>query len=1329
MDGKRLGSEDGGCSSSAIPKRQRMLLGNWDSETRQSIDDVPPGYHRYTIAWICALPTELVAAEAMLDEKHDTLPSGAFYGNSYTIDTNTYTLGSIEGHNVIITCLPAYQYGTNNAANVVTNLVRTFPSTRLALMVGIGGGVPSSARDIRLGDVVVGTRTMQYDLGKIVAGAEIQRTAIARTLHHSFGKAITVLRAKHDRVSSQVPSILKDRFKTLLHYGRPTDADRLFLKTYDHPESADTCDDCDQTQLMTRRTRSDNNPVIHYGAIASGNQVMKNATERDIAARSLEVVCFEMEAAGIMDIVPCLPIRGICDYADSHKNKAWQRYAAAAAAACARELLSVLPSADHETRAVPRLGLPRALSDQHQRQAQLLETLKFDQMDSRRSTVKRAHAKTCAWFIKHQYFQTWLNEDELKLHHGLLWIQGKPGAGKSTIMKFALSKMQRDRHWSPLVISFFFNARGEYLERSIEGMYRSLLLQLFQGYPQLRSVLNELYSNQQEYGTCPSLDILKDMFSEAVLSLGQLRLTCFIDALDECDEQQVTDMVRDFEDLAEDASTEGIAFRICFSSRHYPYIVVKRGATMILENQPGHTQDMENYIKSRLRFNNPSLVEELQTEILRKAAGVFLWIILVVDILNTEYSQGGLALKKRLVEIPSDLGALFKNILTRDSKNTEHLFLCVIWILCAKRPLKPREFYHALWSGLSQNDLVDPDPPNVSSPEDEDSATRCVIGFSKGLAEITKSTQPTVQFIHESVRDYLLKAGGLAELWPDLGFDWELSSHENLKSCCTKYIQYYLASNLVSEESLNQFPFMEYASQHVLFHADAAAAGISQRQFLSQFPLEDWIRIYNCFEKHRIRHYRPQTSFVYIFSEMDCSRLIRTIPDKIWERHPGDRYNYPLFAALAHGNCNSVAALFGMPSVIYNGTNIMEGLAHRRDFSDFKLRTPLSWAAQDDRLGMVKLFLQAGYNVNEPDYGLSTPLHRAAKQGHESVVKLLMENGANVDPADRLFRTPLFLAVMHGREATVRILLEYNADVDMRGGKRCSTPLHEASKAGHKVAEAIVKLLIENGADVESRCDDGDTALHAASEAGNERITKFLIENGADVNAENYAFMSALHSVCSKGVMEGDLDAERGPRELTIFDANGGPDTALQKIDQVISKLLIDGESNVSSGTHSGKSGFKLASSFSYEEIIRLLIENKAYVEAANDCQAVHLSNKRRCDYHATAKILIENGAALNNASSDGHIPLFLAVAAGDRKMLQLLLENGAEVNIIQSRGMFTPLIRAIRIRREDMAVDLIKHGANVNFSVYPRMTPLSVARGAGSSAWLTRLLERLSDI
>jgi nucleoside phosphorylase len=90
--------------------------------------------------------------------------------------------------------------------------------------------------------------------------------------------------------------------------------------------------------------------VIYYGTIASGNQVIKDGVTRDRLSLELGgVLCYEMEAAGLMNHFPCLVIRGICDYADSHKNKGWQPYAAATAAACAKEVLSVIPAAEVAT--------------------------------------------------------------------------------------------------------------------------------------------------------------------------------------------------------------------------------------------------------------------------------------------------------------------------------------------------------------------------------------------------------------------------------------------------------------------------------------------------------------------------------------------------------------------------------------------------------------------------------------------------------------------------------------------------------------------------------------------------------------------------------------------------------------------------------------------------------------------------------------------------------------------------------------------------------------------------------------------------------------------
>ena len=122
--------------------------------------------------------------------------------------------------------------------------------------------------------------------------------------------------------------------------------DQLFEANYNHNPSALSCKDCDQIHVLRRQPRKTNDPVIHYGLIASANQVMRHGVTREKIRRDLGILCFEMEAAGLMNDFPCLVIRGICDYSDTHKNKRWQPYAAATAAAYAKELLETIPAAD-----------------------------------------------------------------------------------------------------------------------------------------------------------------------------------------------------------------------------------------------------------------------------------------------------------------------------------------------------------------------------------------------------------------------------------------------------------------------------------------------------------------------------------------------------------------------------------------------------------------------------------------------------------------------------------------------------------------------------------------------------------------------------------------------------------------------------------------------------------------------------------------------------------------------------------------------------------------------------------------------------------------------
>jgi nucleoside phosphorylase len=171
-------------------------------------------------------------------------------------------------------------------------------------------------------------------------------------------KVLATLQARHERRPSEVSDILEKMLKEnplmkkpkhgkpgYVHQGEPND--RLFEASYQHVEGSD-CSNCDSHKEIKRDRRDSTEPEIHYGVIALGNGLIKDGVTRDSIIRwtDEDCICFEMEAAGLMNSFPCLVIRGICDYADSHKNDRWQRYAAATAADYAKEFLSVVPAED-----------------------------------------------------------------------------------------------------------------------------------------------------------------------------------------------------------------------------------------------------------------------------------------------------------------------------------------------------------------------------------------------------------------------------------------------------------------------------------------------------------------------------------------------------------------------------------------------------------------------------------------------------------------------------------------------------------------------------------------------------------------------------------------------------------------------------------------------------------------------------------------------------------------------------------------------------------------------------------------------------------------------
>jgi nucleoside phosphorylase len=327
-----------------MPKRKRSQIDFTDDvATRecmspdtngQSIDD-------YTVGWICALQEEYDSACRMLDEEFDDEEVDE-------ADDNSYTFGRIGPYHVVVGCLPAGVYGTNSAARVARDMVRSFPRLRFALLVGIAGGLPTAENDVRLGDVVVSmphgsfSGVVQYDMGKHLPGGRFQRTGYLNAPPEKLLGVLPVLRRRYndpkqpDRIAEHV-----HRMDDMPDYRRPV-TDCLYHADYPHQSGRD-CSLCDRKYLIPRAERRGRLVAVHYGTIASGNSLIKDAAVRDEIARSeMKPLCFEMEAAGLMNSLPCLVIRGICDYADSHKNDIFHKYAALAAAAYARELLLTL---------------------------------------------------------------------------------------------------------------------------------------------------------------------------------------------------------------------------------------------------------------------------------------------------------------------------------------------------------------------------------------------------------------------------------------------------------------------------------------------------------------------------------------------------------------------------------------------------------------------------------------------------------------------------------------------------------------------------------------------------------------------------------------------------------------------------------------------------------------------------------------------------------------------------------------------------------------------------------------------------------------------------
>ncbi|UKZ52901.1 hypothetical protein TrVGV298_006687 [Trichoderma virens] len=923
--------------------------------------------HDYTVGWVCALPKEQVAAIAMLDRRHPKIEKPSD-------DPNSYNLGSIGSHNVVITCLPKGQVGTIEAGITASRMLITFPSIKIGLMAGIAGGVPSNG--VRLGDVVIGTPSgeypgvVQWDLGKIESGGILKRTGALNKSPKALLTAVSTLETEHQLGGSTIPQRLEEL---------RTKWPRLVDKYCWSQKLTDP--------LATEGSRNIyREPEVHYGIIASGDRVIKDAETRDCLNESLggKVLAIEMEAAGLMDNFPCIVIRGICDYADSHKNDEWQEYAAAVAAACSKELLEVLdPGAVaaespltalvgrvHKSVMEVKTDVASMRSILHEKEDQkLLEWIApIDYNPQYYDLIRRRQQGTSQWILQRREYHTFLESDkQILLCHGI------PGAGKSIIAATVIDDLQRRfRADLSVGIAFILGNFKRKEDQKVEDLLAGIVRQLAQcgGRPMEHvRALQELHRARK---TRPSVTEISETLKVILMDFSKVVLV--VDAFDEL---YSPDGTRDaFLQELHSLQTHS-NLNILITSRPLPDIMCQFENGTMLEIL-ATSSDIETYLEGQMdrlpKFirKKPELKKQVREAILGSFQGMFLLAQLYVESLVGKVSVNALrAAVENLPHGPEEevYGIAYEEQMSRvvnQSKDRWELAeKILVWIICAKRPLDVLELQHLLGVVLGETTL---DKDNL--PEIDDMVSVCA-----GLVTIERPSN-IIRLAHYTTHEYLDRTRNR----------WFETERVDIARTCLTYLY-----NDAPQKLLNSFTKVYIFQEHTSIPPGYEYASNFWECHIQEecIPTEEVVAfLENQLAVQASWNFRTRLVLEYIDLEFTGLHLA---------------------AWLGLDEAAQILLTEVYPIDVYTASG----------------RTPLSYAAEGGHASMIDMLLKNGAHTDLA-YNENFPLVIAAQKGHDTVIKLLLQHGADVN-SKAGGHTAVFWAARSGHQEVVKTLLKGGA--------------------------------------------------------------------------------------------------------------------------------------------------------------------------------------------------------------------------------------------------------------------------------------------------------------
>ncbi|KAF7856377.1 hypothetical protein EAF04_009905 [Stromatinia cepivora] len=911
----------------------------------------------------------------------------------------------------------------------------------------------------------------------------------------------------------------------------------------------------------------------------------------------------------------------------------------------------------------------------------VLSSIHYPDMEQRRHNTNGAYPGTCTWILRDPAYLRWK-----AAQRSLIWIKGKPGAGKSTLMAYILSNL-RHHDSGQLVLNFFFHGRGSPLQKSPEGMYRELLHQLYLQASPIRESLRKSFIQKNDPGKSENdcvwtEDELKEWLFNSITCIAKSQpIMLYVDALDEAGDDNARMLIDYFDDMKKRVTADNGFLKICVSCRHYPNVSLSDGFEVNVENH--NMRDIAVFVHvelvSRIRnWDNDRVAiegrEKMEAAIVKKSLGVFQWVKLVVPMAAETFNDTE-SLKDvhiMLEKVQDDLAAVYENILTNviKVKYRSKTLLLMQWVALAERPLTATELRIAM--------ACDEGSDNPGSKRWEDSEDyiesdrrmeTLMRTLSGGLVEIALYTSGLyrVQFIHQTVVDFMLTEGLLflvqhvvpqsLEPCEDEGHFSNSQilgqSQDRLSRSCVNYfkqpevVQRNWTVETEKDETLDgvTYPLFKYAITNWLIHAEKAERlGFCQKHLVSQLEEpQGYFEIYVQYEYPvRLSSYCLQRGAVILhlmaFANLQGpARLLLERGDSIEDENLfGVR---ALHYATYHGHTEMVRLL-------------LDAGADIGATQDGKY-TPLEIAASRAHDDVLQLLIERGGDINAIS-STGTALEGAAYSGDVRLVKKLLGIGARVDQEGRLDSTPLKAAARKGRVEVVLLLLSLGADVNHC--KDYGTALQSAALAGHI---EVCRALLQHGASV-SKVPKGLAGIHATPlqcAANNNNITnsiwtdiellRLLLEHGADINMQDRRHGTALADAVRVHGQVNDDKLDVDPRILFLLE--NGADT-------------------------NAGCPLVLAASNGNLKLINLLLDCGAHINAWDETNGSALSAaagswKRSARLLDSVKLLLKRGADVNGYNNSGrylHSGSALQQAAhwGDLEMVNLLLSHGANINL-----------------------------------------------------------------